>query len=121
MDGGRRSVALDISAAPHDFLLSEAREIAAELARAESTLAELDSERDHLRTRTARLRAELALASLPTPSAITVTAAPQLAAAPSASHDDVDGDVPVLAKMFAKRLRGYRALGSSARVRMIRR
>jgi superfamily II DNA or RNA helicase len=26
-------------------------------------------------------------------------------------HDYVDGNVPVLAKMFGKRLRGYRALG----------
>jgi superfamily II DNA or RNA helicase len=26
-------------------------------------------------------------------------------------HDDVDANVPVLAKMFAKRLRGYQALG----------
>jgi superfamily II DNA or RNA helicase len=29
-------------------------------------------------------------------------------------HDYVDGNVPVLAKMFAKRLRGYRALGFEA-------
>jgi hypothetical protein len=68
--------------------LSDRTEIAAELARAEARLAELETERDQLRARIADLRSELA--SVPTTPAITVTPPPPATtAAPAPKADKV--------------------------------